>query len=235
MPLQQACLYRIRVTPDSPTDAQSREPLAETMDRLFAGPPEETVSVQSLLDGMRGRSYPLVVAVFDVPNCIPTGIPWLSTITGIPICIVLVQMLMARPSAHLPQLIGNKRLPRARLQRFMTRARPRIAWLERRVRPRLGGWTRDMSRLALSIAALANAIVLALPIPFDNFFAAWAVMFFALALLERDGVMAILGWIFTTFTTTWTILLLTVYREAPALVGAWLGQAWTWFKTLLSS
>ena len=218
------------MTPDSPTDAPPREPLAETMDRLFAGPPEETVSLQALLDGMRGRSYPLVVAVFDVPNCIPTGIPWLSTITGIPICIVLVQMLMARPSAHLPRFIGNKCLPRSRLQRFMIRARPRIAWLERRVRPRLGGWTRDTPRLALAIAALANAIVLALPIPFDNFFAAWAIMFFALAMLERDGVMAILGWLFTAFTTIWTILLLTIYREAPAMVSTWLGQAWAWFK-----
>ena len=77
--------------------------------------------------------------------------------------------------------------------------------------------------------------MLALPIPFDNFFAAWAVMFFALALLERDGAMAIPGWILSAFTTAWTILLLTVYREAPAMVGAWLGQAWTWFKALLSS
>jgi len=221
------------VTPDSPTDTAPREPLAETMAGLFAGPPEETVSVQALLDGMRGRSYPLVVAVFDVPNCIPTGIPWLSTVTGIPICIVLVQMLMAKPSAHLPRFIGNRCLPRSRLQRFIVKARPKLGWLERRVRPRLGGWTRDTSRLALSIAALANAIVLALPIPFDNFFPAWAVMFFALALLERDGVMAILGWIFTAFTTAWTILLLTVYREAPAMVSGWLGQAWAWLKTLV--
>jgi hypothetical protein len=218
------------VSPDSPNGAPTREPLVDTMDRLFAGPPEETVSVQALLDGMRGRSYPLVVAVFDVPNCVPTGIPWLSTITGIPICIVLIQMLMARPAAHLPRFIGDKALPRSRLQRFMIKARPRIAWLERRVRPRLGGWTRDTSRLALIVAALANAIVLALPIPFDNFFPAWAVMFFALALLERDGVMAILGWVFSVFTTAWTILLLTVFREAPAMVGAWLGQAWAWIK-----
>ncbi|MGE0420967.1 MAG: exopolysaccharide biosynthesis protein [Reyranellaceae bacterium] len=205
------------------------------MDRLFAGPSEDSVRIQALLDGMQGRSYPLVIAVFDVPNCVPTGIPWLSTITGIPICIVLVQMLMDRRSAHLPRLIGDKRLPRSRLQRFMVKARPRLNWLERRVRPRLGGWVRDTPRLALSIAALANAIVLALPIPFDNFFPAWAIMFFALALLERDGVMAILGWIFSAFTTAWTILLLTVYREAPATVGAWLGQAWAWFKALLSS
>ncbi|MBM3621536.1 MAG: exopolysaccharide biosynthesis protein [Alphaproteobacteria bacterium] len=220
------------MTPDSSTDAARREPLADTMDRLFAGPPQETVSVQALLDGMRGRSYPLVVAVFDLPNCIPTGIPWLSTITGIPICIVLVQMLMARPAAHLPRFIGKRAMPRSRLQRFMIKARPKLDWLERRVRPRLGGWTRDTSRLALVVAALANAIVLALPIPFDNFFPAWAVMFFALALLERDGVMAMLGWFFTACTAAWTVLLLTVYREAPAMVSAWLGQAWQWVKAL---
>jgi hypothetical protein len=233
LPLQLTCLYRSRVTPDSPTDAQHREPLAETMERLFEGPPAEAVSVQALLDGMQGRSYPLVIAVFDVPNCIPTGIPWLSTITGIPICIVLVQMLMERRSARLPRIIGDKRLPRARLQRFMVKARRRIVWLERRVRPRLGFWTRDTPRLALAIAALANAIVLALPIPFDNFFPAWAVMFFALALLERDGVMAILGWIFTACAGAWTVALLAFYRGAPAMVGAWLGQAWAWFKATM--
>lgn len=218
---------------DSPTDAATREPLAETMDGLFAGPPEEAVRIQLLLDGMRGRSYPLVIAVFDLPNCIPTGIPWLSTITGIPIVIILVQMLMERPSARLPRLIGDRRLPRSRLQRLLRRIRPKIDWLERRVRPRLAGWTRDTPRFALSLAMLANAVVLALPIPFDNFFPAWAVMFFAMALLERDGVMAVLGWLFSAFTVAWTILLLTVFREAPAMAGAWLGQAWTWFKTML--
>lgn len=218
------------MTTDSPTDTAPREPLAETMDGLFAGPPEEAVRLQVLLDGMRGRSYPLVIAVFDLPNCVPTGIPWLSTITGIPIVIILVQMLMDRPSARLPRFIGDRRLPRSRLQRFMERARPKLTWLERRVRPRLRGWTRDTPRMALSLAMLANAIVLALPIPFDNFFPAWAVMFFALALLERDGIMAVLGWLFSAFTTAWTILLLTVYREAPAMVSAWLSQVWTWFK-----
>ncbi|MES2341867.1 MAG: exopolysaccharide biosynthesis protein, partial [Pseudomonadota bacterium] len=49
-----------------------------------------------------------------------------------------------------------------------------------------------------------------LPIPFDNFLPAWAILFFCLALLERDGAMAMLGWVFTLLTAAWTAFLLVV-------------------------
>ena len=53
-------------------------------------------------------------------------------------------------------------------------------------------------------------VILALPIPFDNLFAAWAILFFCLALLEGDGVMAMFGWLLTLVTLAWTALLLIV-------------------------
>jgi hypothetical protein len=49
-----------------------------------------------------------------------------------------------------------------------------------------------------------------LPIPFDNLVPAWAIMFFCMALIERDGVMAQLGWLLTFLTILWTIFLLTI-------------------------
>jgi hypothetical protein len=35
-------------------------------------------------------------------------------------------------------------------------------------------------------------------------------MFFCMALIERDGVMAILGWLLTFLSILWTIFLLTI-------------------------
>ena len=35
-------------------------------------------------------------------------------------------------------------------------------------------------------------------------------MFFCLALIERDGVMAMLGWLFTLLSVIWTVFLLTM-------------------------
>jgi hypothetical protein len=53
-------------------------------------------------------------------------------------------------------------------------------------------------------------VVLALPIPFDNLFPAWAIFFFCLALIEDDGIMAILGWVMTAVTAVWTVFLLII-------------------------
>ena len=57
-------------------------------------------------------------------------------------------------------------------------------------------------------------VLLALPIPFDNLLPAWAILFFCLALIEGDGVMAMLGWLFALFTVVWTAFLLMIGHAA---------------------
>jgi hypothetical protein len=198
--------------------ANDRVSLVDLLARLFAGPREARVTVAQLMDDMRGRAYPLMVVVFDIPNCVPTGIPWLSTITGIPIVILLGQMLMGYEVPTLPRFIATKSMPRSRLQDFLARARRWIVRLEKAVHPRWAAWTTGAAGFWLSLALLLNAVILALPIPFDNFPPAWAVMFFALALLERDGLMALAGWIMTLVTLAWTALLLLFYSEIMALL-----------------
>ncbi|HEX2890732.1 exopolysaccharide biosynthesis protein [Vineibacter terrae] len=198
--------------------AADRESLVDLLAQLFAGPREAPVTIARLMDDMKGRAYPLVVIVFDIANCIPTGIPWLSTITGIPIVILLGQMLMGYESPTLPAFVAGKSIQRGRLQDFLARARRWIVRLENAVHPRRSGWTTGAAGVWLSLAMLLNGVILALPIPFDNLLPAWAVMFFALALLERDGVMAMAGWAMTLATLVWTALLLFFYSEVMALL-----------------
>jgi hypothetical protein len=57
-------------------------------------------------------------------------------------------------------------------------------------------------------------VLLALPIPFDNFLPAWAILFFCLALIEGDGLMAMLGWLVTLFTAAWTVFLAIIGHAA---------------------
>ena len=57
-----------------------------------------------------------------------------------------------------------------------------------------------MPRRLLHVTWALLIVLLALPIPFDNLFAAWAILFFCLALIEGDGVMAMLGWLLTLLT-----------------------------------
>ena len=188
--------------------------LLETLDRLFAGDRQSVLTLDEFLGGLQGRSYAFAIAALNLPNCIPTGIPWLSTITGLPMVFLLVQFFAGRKVPSLPPLVGRRGLHRGKLQRFLDRARGTIRWLENTVHARHEWWVNGLPRRALLLAWSANIAILTLPIPFDNLFPAWAVLFFCLALIEDDGVMAMLGWLFSVLTAVWTIFLLLIGRAA---------------------
>lgn len=188
--------------------------LLDTLDRLFAGDGRSILTLDELLEGLHGRSYAFAIAALNLPNCVPTGIPWLSTITGLPMIFLLVQYFAGREVPSLPAFVGRRGLGRGKLQRFLDRARISIAWLERTVHARWEGWVNGLARRALLLALASNVVILALPIPFDNFLPAWAILFFCLALIEDDGIMAMLGWLFSVLTVAWTVFLLMLGHAA---------------------
>lgn len=187
-----------------------RRALLPTLERLFAGPREQVVTLNALLAGLETRSYAFIIAALDLPNCVPTGIPLLSTVTGVPMLIFAVQGLLGRPIPTLPARIAEHPLPRGKLQDCLERARRPLGLIEGIVHPRYDWWLRGTPRRLLQLAWVLCIFILALPIPFDNFLPAWAILFFCLALLERDGAMAMLGWVFILLTALWTVFLLVV-------------------------
>jgi hypothetical protein len=188
----------------------SDESLLATLDRLFAGPRDSPLTVAAFIEGLEMRSYAFIVAALVLPNCVPTGIPLLSTVTGIPMVLVVAQAYLGRRTPRLPGYLGRPSLSRGRLQDFLTRIRPHIERLEATIHARHEGWVTGVPLRLLHTAFSLMVVVLALPIPLDNLFAAWAILFFCLALLEGDGVMAMLGWLMTVVTLVWTAVLLIV-------------------------
>lgn len=200
-----------------------RPSLLSALEQLFAGPRDAVLTVAAFLEGLGERSYAFVIAALVLPNCIPTGIPLLSTVTGVPMLAILVEEFGGSRAALLPPFIGRHGMPRGRLQDFLARARRRIVWLEERIHTRRGWWLSGLPRRLLLVAWTVDIVILALPIPFDNLFPAWAILFFCLALLENDGVMAMLGWLMTLVTALWTLFLAIV---GPQLIVAALKSIW---------
>jgi hypothetical protein len=185
--------------------------LLPTLDRLFAGPRDSLLTIRSFVDGLEDRSYAFIIAALNVPNIVPTGIPFLSTVTGVPMVLLVVQYFLRRPAPWLPELVGRRGLPRGKLQDFLQgRARRIIEWIENAIHPRRNWWVSGTPRRLMLITWALLIVLLALPIPFDNLIPAWAIMFFCMALIERDGVMAMLGWLLTLLAILWTIFLLTI-------------------------
>jgi hypothetical protein len=187
-----------------------RGALLPTLDRLFAGPRGSVLTLDEFLAGLETRSYAFAIAALDVINVVPTGIPWLSTVTGVPMFLLVIQYFLGRSVPSLPAFVGRRGLSRGKLQDFLGRARRHIEWLENGVHPRHDWWVSGLPCRALLVTWLLLIVLLALPVPFDNLLPALAILFFCLALLEGDGMMAIVGWFFTIVTVVWTTVLLTV-------------------------
>ena len=194
------------------------------LDLLFAGSRSLLLTVSVIVQGLESRSYPFAIAALNLPNCIPTGIPWLSTITGVPMLLLVAQFFAGRPSPTLPDFIGRRGLERGRLQDFLGRIRRHLRRLERAIHPRQEAWLTGMPRRLLLLAWTANIFILALPIPFDNLFPAWAILFFCLALIEGDGAMAMLGWLLSLMTAAWTVFLLMIGHAAIVATMTALGE-----------
>jgi len=184
--------------------------LLATLERLFAGPRDSPLTIAAFLEGLETRSYPFIVAALVLPNCVPTGLPFLSTVTGIPMVLVVAQAFLGRTSPWLPDSVGRRAMARGRLQDFLARMRPYLERIEAAIHPRFSWWMTGIRRRLLHVACAVVIVVLALPIPFDNLFAAWAILLFCLALLAEDGAMAMLGWLLTAVTLAWTTFLLIV-------------------------
>src|SRR5476651_391847 len=129
-----------------------RSALLPTLERLFAGPRDQILTVSALLAGLEARSYAFIIAVLDLPNCVPTGIPLLSTVTGVPMLLFAVQGLLGRPAPTLPARLANHPLPRRTLQDSLERVRGPLTRLENLVHPRHEWWLRGTPRRLLQVA-----------------------------------------------------------------------------------
>jgi hypothetical protein len=107
------------------------------------------------------------------------------------------------------------------LQRLARAAGRYLRWTERLLSPRLTIFFGPVGDRIIGVICLLLAVILFLPIPLANMLPALAIVCFALALLERDGVAAIAGWIVTAAA----ILL---------LIGI-SGALWLAFKTFLEA
>lgn len=189
---------------------RKRGTLLPVLEQLFAGPRDSKLTLEAFLTGLGTRSYAFIIAALDLPNCVPTGIPLLSTATGVPMLLFVVQAWFGRPAPFLPQVIASRSLPRGKLQDFLIRARRTIERIEDALHPRRDWWVTGAKRWFLRLALGLMVVVLAIPIPFDNLLPAWSILFFCLALIEGDGLMAIVGWLFAFLATLWTVFLLVV-------------------------
>jgi hypothetical protein len=181
-----------------------RETASQILHRLCIGAPEDKVTFAQILDALGKRGFGLLLIVMAIPNLLPVpGVPGVSSFTAIVIVYLAIQLMLAQNEPKLPAWISRKSFTRGQLARFIMKATPFLRWLERPTRPRWMPVVTGIGARLIGLAAFLLALTLALPIPMGNLPQAVALILLALALIERDGLMAVLGYLASIAAFAW--------------------------------
>lgn len=168
----------------------------------------DQVSVRDILNAVGERSFGPVVLLAGLITIAPLigDIPGVPTLLGMLVLLTLGQLLFQRRYIWLPAWISGRTVPHTKLVKGVNWLYPPARFLDRWTRPRLvflvdGPGLYVMALLCMSVAVAMPAMEV---VPFSANGGGLALIAFGLAIIARDGVVAVLA---TTATglTAWLI------------------------------
>jgi len=187
--------------------------LSTDLEALHSRLKDQALTLSELKRALQGRGTAVLLILLALPFCF-IAIPGLSTPFGIAIGLIGACMVLGR-EPWLPHFIMRRRLSTVRSNQLLSGAIKVARTLENFVRPRLGFMhagpgMRRLIGVGILIASLG--LMLPLPIPFSNSIPAWAVVFLAIGMMERDGLCILLGhlgalgtWVFIGATSLFAV------------------------------
>ena len=177
--------------------------LQQMLQQLCDAATDERVSVGTMLEAVGRRSFGPRVLLAGLVTLSPVGdIPGVPTMVAVLVLLLTTQLLWGRRSFWLPGWLLRKSIARSKMTKSIGWLERPAAFIDRFLRPRLSMFVEGFA--VRVIATVSLLISLAMPvmevIPFSASGAGAALTAFGLALIARDGLMALLALIFTVAT-----------------------------------
>lgn len=204
-----------RVELSNATTTAGPLPFSQLLTHVLEEHGGERLTLSELSARLRDRAWGGLLLIFAAINLLPLP-PGATTVTGLPLIVLTAQMVAGRARPWFPRKFDQRGVSKDHLHRIADKMRPWEERIERVLKPRMCMLTSHRAARVIGIICLALSVILWLPIPLGNHVPALAMTLFALALIYRDGVMAILAGIATvasfilisfTFVAAWWAML----------------------------
>ena len=180
----------------------------------------ERVTAQEVLDALGPRAFGLAIMVIMAPVCLPMP-PGVPTVAGIILVLFAVQLVLGFKSPLLPGWVKRRTFSRRKLLGAIDTLERRLKFIERLAHARLRFITGRFGARLMGLVFLVHGLVLILPIPFlGNLPPAIAASILALALAQRDGLLALAGFAASALAVAFT------WKLAVATIGVLSGYFW---------
>lgn len=158
-------------------------PISRIVTEVAARFPGARISLGEMAEAFGDRAFGLLILLL----CLPSLLPGMASVFGIPMLILGAQMGMGRTVPKLPGFIARQTIRREDLLRLSGSSSSWITKVERYVKPRPGPFTSAWGDRLVGWLTVYSAIMLILPGPGTNGPPAFGNMVMALGVVEHDS------------------------------------------------
>ncbi len=188
---------------------------SELLRRFARDLPADRVTLGEIIAGLGDRGLGVLIAVFALPNILPSAVPFGNVPTGIPPLIFAVQLMLGVEHLIVPRFLARRTIGTHWLKALTPKLASALSWFEALLRPRMAWVTVPRAERLIGAVAILLAAVSTLPIPFGHNLPALGLVLIGLGLIERDGLAILFG---STIGLIGTVLLaLVIFGVAHGL------------------
>ena len=153
----------------------------------------DRVSLAEIVAGLGDRGLGVLIAVFALPNILPSAVPFGNVATGFPPLLFAIQLALGVDHLILPRFLARRTVGTQWLRALAPRVASVLSWFERLLTTRMEWVTDPRAERIIGIIAIVLAMVSTLPIPFGHNLPALGLVLIGLGLIERDGLAILIG------------------------------------------
>ncbi len=183
----------------------NQRPLSHVLLHFAAFEPVPS-EVRRLLEVLADRGLAALLLLFGAFNMLPLP-PGASLISGPPVLMLAWQMMLKRQRAWLPKRLLAVEIHETHKRALRRQVVPRLFWLEKWIKPRYWPFPAGRDEFVIGLVCVSMAVLVIVPAPVAQWFAAISVTLLAAALLQRDGIVLLLGLIMAALATALFIAL----------------------------
>ncbi len=157
----------------------------------------EEITLVQMLEYMSGRAFGMVMVFLSTLSIIPNLFGH-TIITGVLLIILGFQMAFGFARVHLPKKILKMSFSRAGIKKVMDVAAPKIAFIEKLLKPRLIFITGTVGKRIIGIIVIPLSLLVLIPFPFSNIIPSFSILILSLGLIEKDGAVVLIGMLIST-------------------------------------
>ncbi len=192
--------------------------LSETLTSIAHSLDGDTITLRQLMSQIGEQGLLLLCMFLIIPFLIPVSIPGVSTVFGAAIGLIGVGITLNR-LPWMPARLLDRKIETKDLIPTLEKGAKMVTRIDRIIRPRLMPLTSGAFNRLNGLALIFSALLLMVPfgfVPFSNTLPGIAILLLAAGMIQRDGLLILLGYVF--------IIITVIYFGALALGAIAAGQ-----------